>query len=268
MGRILAIGMVACLAATGVRADPSAIWDGLHLDELIGIMAEEGRAYGEDLAEQLFERGGGPTWRARVARLYDADDMAAEVRRNFEASFGGVDTAELEAFLTSDLGRRIARHEIDARRAFLDPQVEAAASESAEDLQRGDPRRHALIEEFIETNDLVENNVAASLTFTYAFNLGLAEGGMESMTRSDALSDAWAQEEQVREDTRRWLDAQLSLAFAPLGDDELRRYVELSRTEAGKALNAALFQAFEPTFTRIARELGEGVARSMRGRDL
>ena len=91
---------------------------------------------------------------------------------------------------------------------------------------------------------------------------------MEDMTESDALSDAWSQEDEVRADTDRWLDAQLSVAFAPLTQDEIQAYIDISETEAGEALNSALFQAFEPTFTRIAHGLGEAVAQSIEGHDI
>jgi hypothetical protein len=267
MLRTLAIAAAACLPGE-LRAGPDELWHLLRLDDLIEVMAEEGRDYGATLAADLFDQGGGPTWDARVASLYDADTMAAEIRPGFVAAFEGVDTAELERFFASDLGRRIVRYEIEARRAFLDPEVEAAAAESFDALERGDPRRYALIEEFIRVNDLVETNVASSLTFTYAFNLGLVEGGMADMSKGDALADAWSQEDEVRQDTLRWLEAQLSVSMAPLSDAEVRDYIDLSETTAGGVLNAALFQAFEPAFARIARGLGEGVARSMGGRDI
>lgn len=266
MRRLLAIAAT-CLPVQA-SAGPDELWDLLRLDTLIEIMAEEGRDYGATLAEDLFDQGGGPTWDARVAGLYHAGTMAAEIRPEFTAAFDGVDTAALEAFFASDLGRRIVRYEIEARRAFLDPEVEAAAVDSSEKLERADPRRYALIHEFIRVNDLVETNVASSLTFTYAFNLGLVAGGMEDMSKEDALADAWSQEGQVREDTLQWLEAQLSVSMAPLSDGEVQDYIDLSETEAGGALNAALFQAFEPAFTRIARGLGEGVARAMGGRDI
>lgn len=268
MTRVLAMAAAACVAATGARAEPAQLWDLLRLEALVGIMAEEGREYGASLAEQFFEQGGGPTWEARVAGLYDPDEMTAEIRPRFTAMFDGVETSGLEAFLASDLGRRIVRYEHEARRTLLDPEAEAAAVEHYAELAETDPQRRALIEEFIDVNDLVETNVASSLTFTYAFNLGLVDGGLADMTESDALADAWSQEGAVREDTVRWLGAQLSLAFAPLSDGEVREYVELSETEAGETLNAALFGAFEPTFTRIARGLGEGVARSIEGHDI
>ena len=272
MTRALALAVVACLAATlaatGLRAGPAELWDSLRLDELVEVMAEEGRDYGDDLAEQTFERGGGPTWAARVADLYDPEEMIAEVKPLFLQSFEDVDTAELEAFFSSDPGQRIVEHEIEARQAFLDPEVEAAAAERVETLREIDRERYRLIGRFIEVNDLVESNVASSLTFSYAFNLGLVDGEMDGMTEADALTDAWAQEDAIREDTREWLYSQLSLAFAPLTDEEVRRYVEISETEAGETLNAALFQAFEPAFTRIARGLGEAVARSIGGRDI
>jgi hypothetical protein len=260
--------LLAMAGTTCLRAGPAELWSGLRLDELIEVMAEEGRDYGADLAGQIFDRGGGPTWSARVGALYDPVAMTEEIRPLFLRSFEVVDTAPLERFVASELGQRIVEHELDARRAFLDADVEAAANQGVDVLRAGDPERYALIEEFIATNDLIETNVAASMTFSYAFNRGLVDGQMEGMTESEALADAWAQEEEVRQDTRDWLFAQLSLAFAPLSDDEVARYIEISRTEAGSALNAALFRAFEPTFSRIAHGLGKAVARSIEGHDI
>lgn len=271
MTRLMTLATLALVALTGptmLRAGPAEVWTGLRLDELIEVMAEEGRDYGIGLADQVFDRGSGPSWTARVEALYDAADMTGEIRPSFIGAFDAVDTAPLEQFIASDLGRRIVQHEIEARRAFLDPEVEAAASEGVGILRAGDPDRYALIGDFIAANDLLETNVAASLTFSYAFNRGLVDGQMEGMTEREALADAWAQEDEVREDTEAWLYAQLSLAFAPLTDAELRRYIEVSRTPAGAALNAALFQAFEPTFMRIAHGLGEAVARSIEGHDI
>ena len=268
MRSLMAAAVAASLVGAGANAGPDELWDVLRMDELVDVMAEEGRAYGTDLAQQLFERGGGPTWDARVAGLYDAGHMAAEVRPLFAASFAGVDTAPLEQFFSSELGARIVGYELEARRALLDPEVEAAAAEGYAALRENDPQRDALIGDFIQVNDLLETNVASSLTFTYAFNLGLVHGGMEDMTDAEALEDAWDQEATVRDDTLHWLEAQLSVAFAPLSEDEVRRYVELSGTESGETLNAALFQAFEPTFTRIARGLGAAVARAIEGHDI
>lgn len=268
MKEVLGFVAAACFAAGDLAAGPAQLWDSLRLEELIEVMAEEGRDYGGGLAEDLFAQGGGPSWEERVAGLYDPVAMTAEVRPNFVAAFEGVETEALEAFFASELGQRIVGYELDARRALLDPELETAVADAFAALREETPNRAALIGDFIEVNDLIETNVASSLTFTYAFNLGLARGGLEGMSEQDALRDAWAQEDAVRQDTVRWLQAQLSLAYAPLNDDELGRYIAVSRTEAGQALNAALFQAFEPTFTRIARELGEGVATALEGQDI
>jgi hypothetical protein len=268
MTRLIAMAAAAFLAPMDARADPGELWDIMRMDEVVEVMSAEGRDYGDYLAEQFFEQGGGPTWASRVAGLYDADGMTSEIRPHFSAMFDGVDTRALEEFFLSDLGQRIIRYEIEARQTLLDPEAEAMAAEGFAALGEEDPVREALIRDFIEVNDLVEMNVASSLTFTYAFNRGLVDGGLEDMTEAEALSDAWSQEETVREDTVRWLGAQLSVAFAPLSDEEVRAYVDLSETAAGEALNTALFLAFEPTFTRIAQGLGRGVARSIAGHDI
>ncbi|MBM9595509.1 DUF2059 domain-containing protein [Roseitranquillus sediminis] len=267
----LSVALIMILPAAGMaRADGSALWEMLRLDELAAIMAEEGQAYGDDLAEQLFEGGGGPSWDAFVAEQYDPERLIRQIRPMFASALDAAGSDDLEAFYGSDLGQRIVENELEARVAFLDEEVEEAAYEMADAQASADPERSALIEEFIEVNDLVEANVAAALTYSYAFNLGLVDGEAfeGSMTAADALAETWTQEDAIRADNRRWLVAQLSMAFTPLSDEEIREYIEISRSPQGQALNTAFFTAFEPALTDIARALGEGVARFMAGRDI
>ncbi|MEY4698536.1 MAG: hypothetical protein RIT14_2964, partial [Pseudomonadota bacterium] len=50
--------------------------------------------------------------------------------------------------------------------------------------------------------------------------------------------------------------------------EELQAYITFSETEAGQALNVALFVAFDAVFTPISKALGLAVAKQMQGQDI
>ena len=125
--------------------------------------------------------------------------------------------------------------ELSARRALLDPDVEAASQDRVTRMgDAGDPRI-ALIGRFVEANDLVESNVMGALNASYAFYTGLNEGGAlgDEMAEDEILSDVWAQEPDVRTETGDWVYSFLVLAYQPLSDADLEAYIGFSRTAAG-----------------------------------
>jgi hypothetical protein len=177
--------------------------------------------------------------------------------------------ADLTAFYDSDLGRRIAEGEIAARQAFLEPGVEEAARERARLEAAEASDRIALLSEFIAVNDLVERNVSGALNSNFAFYRGLADGGaFETDIPEDLmLTEVWGQEAEIRSDTTEWLYAYQMLAYDDLSDAEMGRYIAMSETRAGQALNAALFQAFDVLFERISYDLGQAAATFIAGED-
>ena len=90
----------------------------------------------------------------------------------------------------------------------------------------------------------------------------------EGMTESDMLAEVWAQEDQVRQETEDWLWPYLALAYQPLSDEEMQAYQVFSEAPEGRALNAALFAAFDASFVRISGELGRAVALMVQGQDI
>ena len=84
----------------------------------------------------------------------------------------------------------------------------------------------------------------------------------------DILADVWGQEEEIRTDTREWVFAFSLMAYQPLSDAELRAYVDLSATQAGRALNQALFDGFDRMYADIAYGLGLAAAQALEGEDL
>ncbi|MHC0055003.1 DUF2059 domain-containing protein [Actibacterium sp. D379-3] len=256
------------------RAAPSEDLDrlitALRLPEVVGIMTQEGIAYGDELEQEMFPARGGPRWRGMVATIYDADRLTGMMAQELATALDDTDLGPLIAFYEGPLGSRITGLEISARQALLDPAVEEASIEAWQMMQADDDPRLALLEEFVAVNDLVEMNVVGGLNANFAFYTGLNDGGAfpQDLAQQDMLRDVWSQEEAVRADTVEWLFSYLAMAYRPLDDGDLRGYIALSETSAGQALNRALFQGFDVMFRQVSRELGLGAAQFIAGQDI
>jgi hypothetical protein len=242
----------------------------MGLYRILEVMSAEGIDAAPDLEADMFPGQGGSAWPAVVAGIYATDRMVTlfEDALPLERMTPEV-VADLTAFYDSDLGRRIAEGEIAARQAFLEPGVEEAARERARLEAAEASDRIALLSEFIAVNDLVERNVSGALNSNFAFYRGLADGGaFETDIPEDLmLTEVWGQEAEIRSDTTEWLYAYQMLAYDDLSDAEMGRYIAMSETRAGQALNAALFQAFDVLFERISYDLGQAAATFIAGED-
>lgn len=258
--------------AEAAVADAATLADLLQMDETFAIMAEEGLAHAEDLEEGYFPGRGGKLWADTVARIYDPAMLHARFMTGFEAALAE-DPAALEAataFFGSDLGQKIVRLELDARRAMIDEHVSEAAEVAAEKMQAARDPRLRLIRRFIEAGDLVETNVAGALSANLAFAQGLDEMTPPDMRQSadDLMVSVWGQEGAIRASTTTWLYSYLNMAYAPLSDDELQAYVDWTLTPEGQKVNAALFSAFDAAYVPVSRALGEAVGRTAVTMDL
>jgi len=250
--------------------DLRASLEAIGLYDILQIMSAEGLSGASDMETDMFPGQGGAAWQAVVAGIYATDRLIEE----FEAAlpleqFTPDVMDDLEAFATSDLGQRIAEGEIAARRAFLDPEVEATANDMvAEALADGDPRLD-LLRDFIEVNDLIDRNVSGALNSNFAFFRGLSDGdGLQvEMPEDLMLAEVWGQEAEIRVETIEWLLSYQLIAYADLSDADLVAYTEFGETDAGEALNTALFAAFDALFERISYDLGRAAATFMAGED-
>nr|WP_256474227.1 DUF2059 domain-containing protein [Lutimaribacter sp. EGI FJ00013] len=267
LGPLLALLLV---LAAPVRAtdDIEHLFDALELDRLIDLMHDEGLAYGNGLAQEMLPDGPDAAWRALLARIYDTDKMTNVVRSEFTRAFGDADAGPLIAFFRSDAGQALVAAELETRATFLTPTIEEAARETWREADKTSPRQR-LIAEYVQVNDLLEYNVSGALNANYQFLAGLVEGGALDMTEDEILSDVWTQEAETRADTREWLFAYLTMAYEDLPDATLADYVAVSRTDAGRALNRALFAGFDSMYATQSRSLGLAVASRMaRGEEL
>ena len=275
MTRIVQIFAVLVVVVAGfgpLRAEPSrdvsALIEAMQIAQTIDIMRSEGLAYGDDLANQMIPDADPASWAMTVGRIYSHDKMLAVITESLEAELNETDLGPVLGYFQSADGAEIVALEVAARRAFLDPETEAAAADRyAEKTDTDDPLIDQ-IEELMADSDLVEFNVAGALNSDLMFYRGLTEGGAFQMTEDEILSDVWAQEEDLRLSSRDWLRSFLFMAYQPLDAEQLAAYAEFYRTPEGRALNRAVFVAFDRMYEEISYLLGLAVAQQMQSEKL
>lgn len=254
-----------------LQPDLEALLTRMGLYDVLGIMVAEGMQSAPDLEAELFPGQGGAAWMTTAAGIYDRDRLIARFEAALPVDLLSDDAlAELREFFDSDLGGRIVEGELAARRAFLDPDVKDAATAYAQErAAEADPRLD-LLTEFIAVNDLVDRNVSGALNSNFAFYHGLSESGAfdQDIPESMMLAEIWSQEPEIRRDTLDWLYAYQLMAYQGLSDADLARYIDVTRTPAGRALNAMLFAGFDVVFEGVSRALGQAAAGFMRGQEL
>lgn len=239
----------------------------IKLDEIIDIMRDEGRDYAKELEAEMMPYGGGALWGQHVSRVYNRRVMRRTVISALESTMTTEEIAAAIAFFGTETGQEILRFENAARRAMRDDAVEEIAWQAYEGLPSGSARRAAL-HRFVSANDLLERNLAGALSSNIQFYRGMTAGGTIEMTEQQILSEVWSQEEELREDTRKWIFGFVQLAYQPLNDQALDDYIDFSASKAGQALNSGLFAGFDAMYRTISYRLGLGASVAMSGSDL
>lgn len=250
------------------RAELDVLLQALRVGDTVEIMREEGLAYSQSLARDMMPEADPARWQATVERIYDTGKMRNLVEERMAQGLEGVDLAPLNAFFTSELGAEVVELELSAREAFLDPEVEDAAKEQYEKLDREGALIVDQIDTLIADSDLIEHNVMGILNSNLMLYRGLADGGAYDLSEEDMLLDVWSQEEGVREDSAAWIGAYLLTAYQPLEDNEVQEYIDLWRSDEGQALNRALFSTFDRMYEELSYLVGQAVAQHMRSQEL
>lgn len=241
----------------------------LGQDQIVEVMREESFAYGENIAEMFFGAGD-PAWDAQLKAIYRADWMREHLVTAFARELEGADIEAITAYFEAEPGSRIVELEVAARTAMLDDSVSEAAKASGAEALADPDAKMLLIQEFVEANDLIEMNVVGGMNGNYSFFMGLLDNGaFEGQTTADTLlSDVANQEDEIRSSTTEWIYGFLNLAYSPLSEDDLKNYISFSRTNAGKALNKALFVAYDDLFNGLNRAVGGAAASRMKQSEL
>ncbi len=272
--KTLALAVAFTVAASVVQAAPfdrvRPVYDVLGMPDLVEILRDEGIEYSTGLQDSIFPGRGSDVWPGEVETIYRAERMEETLLESLDEQLDDADVTGITEFFDSELGQRVVTLELSARRAMLEEAVLEAAGQSWPGLEDRDPARWRLVEEFVETNDLIESNVAGAMTSQYAFLRGMVDGNAfpNPMTEQDILTDVWGQEPEIRAETTDWVFSFITMAYQPLSDEELGAYLDFSRTPAGKAMNAALFTAFNDLYADIMRDLGLAAAPLVAGRDI
>lgn len=246
------------------------LFDALGLPDIIDIMREEGVVYGAQIGTDLFPNQITPAWAATVETIYDPVAMHASVKSAFIAALDKTDVTPMVDFFTSEPGRTMVSLEVSARRALLDDAVDEASKDAALIAKNDNTDRFQLVQEFVQTNDLIETNVVGAMNSNVAFYSGLMAGGAfdTALTQDQILDDVWDQEDDIRVNTSEWVYGFLMLAYDPVSDADLQAYTAFSASNDGVALNGALFASFDGMFDSISFALGREAARAMAGQDL
>jgi hypothetical protein len=253
-------------ATEQVPGDVRAIHEALLIPEVVDVIATEGVAHGEDLAQTIFgDRPAPQDWTDLVAAIYDPARMKEEVLASLAENLEGEDTAAMRAFLEAEPGRSLTALELDTREAMIDEELEQEAKEAAAVAMFQNSPRLELLRRYAEATDLVEMNVAGTMNNNVAYLTGLLDGGAltDDMTESDILADVASQEPQIRAQTEEWAYSFLLKAYEPASDADIEALIAFSESEPGQALNRAVFEAFDERFTDISRALGLAAARYM-----
>ena len=242
------------------NAKVTLLLDAMQVREVLMILRDEGFAYGADLDADMLDGRGGPFWAAQLRRIYDLDQMEEVIRRAFETGMTAAEIDAALAFFSTEGGAQIIALENSARRAISDPQVEEAAMARYAEMAGDDTELMRQVRRYIAVNDLLEWNVSGAMTANYQFYMGLSDGGYHPRSEEEILAEVWSQQEDIRADTESWLGAYLVMSYQPLAPQVLQAYVDFAETEAGKALNAALFEGFDIIYSDISYALGRGVS--------
>ncbi|WP_170439254.1 DUF2059 domain-containing protein [Ruegeria arenilitoris] len=268
MRLFLALWLVLAGWASAVTADQvDRLTKAMHLSDVMQILRDEGVAQGRELDKSLLDGEGGSFFEAQVEDLYDKAWMQAKIH---DALAGGMSEGQLEQaalFFESDLGRAVVSLENSARRTFSEEAIEEMAMAAYREADR-DAAYFRLIDEYVEINDLVDRNVRGALQADYNFFRGLADGQGITGDDGEMLAQLLAQGAQSEQQTREWLYSFLLFAYQPLSEAQLRENIAFSRTEAGQALNDALFAGLDTMFNELSYQLGVTVAQVLQASDL
>ena len=258
------------LPALAQNTQSELLFDALGLPDIVDIMREEGVVYGAQIGTDLFPNQVSPAWRATVETIYDSSAMHASVEAAFIHALDNQDVTPMVAFFSSDLTKTLVSHEVSARRALLDDTVDQASKDVATVAKFNNTERFQLVDAFVQTNDLIEINVAGAMNSNVAFYMGLMAGGAldEALTQDQILNDVWDQAADIRANTSEWVYGFLLLAYDPVRGADLETYTAFSASDTGFALIGALFAAFDDMFDSISFALGREAARVIAGQDL
>lgn len=271
----LVLGLALAVPALPARAEPGTeaadrLLAALRVSEFMEIHSGEGIRAADEIATEMLGGHVAERWETRIAQIY-APGTLEEI---FVAELtDGLDLDTTEAaldFFESGLGARVIALDLDARAALADPDIEDSAIAYAEELREEDHGDVHRADAFIRQQDLVEQNVAGTLTSNLAFLRGLADGGAfdPEPTEAELAGQVWTYEPEIRAETEKWVYGYVLMAYAPLSDAEFAALTEYYGSPEGAALWRAWSAAYDALFTEVSYATGRAAAEEVLARDL
>jgi len=248
--RLTTLALACVLPVQAAWADVDRLIDAMGVPALIQAFAFEGQDAGQSINEAFLNGQGGDVWAETVRRLYDPARMESELRAAMVEDLNPEVAEQALLFFESETGSKIIELEVQARQAFIDENVEAAAK--AAPAAQG-----AAVTDFLLTRDLIERNTDVAVAAQAAFFDGLVEASGQS---PDAL-DMDALRLSILEETESWLRGYNALVQSALTEDEIAIYTAFWDTEVGAAVDDALFAAFGQSYTTLSYALGQAAGR-------
>lgn len=259
--------------AQGIEGQVRRLNDLTIMTRTLEIVALEGVTQGRELGSDLLGNPADPAWLQALARVYDAGRIQqiydASLAEALAADPGLVDA--VAPFLSSPLGGRILELEVEARRTVIDEGAKAAAGRGFARIKAEEGERLALLERLVVAADMVESNVMSGLNGNLAFLKAMAMANPEEAGELDErslLALVWENEPKIRADVIDFLYPVMALAYAPLSDVELGRYVSFMESPEGRRLTRVLTLTFEAVMQDLADQLGTEAGRAVSGQVL
>ncbi len=254
---------------TPVAADERAerLMRAMHVTDIVEIMGQEGLEQGRELDKAMLDGAGGTYFQAQIEEIYDADWMREKLTRSVDDNLSDTQLEQAALFFESKLGQTIVSLENSARLAMMDDAIDEVARQIYRQADR-DTAFYKLVDEYVQVNDLIEQNVRGSLSADLNFFLGMSDNRGVQLDGDSMLSQLLDNTEEVTAETEAWIYSFLLMAYQPLSEAQMRENIAFSRTETGRALNEALFRGFDEMIDAISYRLGEAVGRAMSASDL
>lgn len=265
---ILSASLLLSPVVAAADAGFARLYDILELDAYIDVTRSEGLEDFTPLAQDMLGRTPDSVVTRQISEVYDPQRMRHTVQTQMQNMMTPQDIEGAVLFLGSDTGQRVIELELAARNAMSDPGIEVAARQAWAIAQEEKPWLVERIRELSDVSDLVDRNVAGALNSNLKFYEGLADGGKLDLSETEMLTEVWAQEPAIREDTADWLGAYLLLAYQPLSEADIQAYLTFWHSPPGKALNAAMFDGFNRLYDDISYATARVLALHMGSQDL
>ena len=259
MKRLIASVAFLVLGASAgwANADVNRLVDAMGLPALLQAFSAEGERSSQAINDGFLNGQGGDVWAETVRRLYDPARLEQELRTALVDTLDSDIAAQALLFFDSDLGQRIIELEVQARQAFLNEDLEAAAKSAPTATSDA-------VTDFLAARDLIQRNADTAMTAQAAFFDGL----LTATGQGDTAPDLDAQRDAIVAETESWLRGYYALAQSPLSADDIAIYTAFWKTDVGQALDDALFSAFADSYATLSFGLGQAAGRLLPQNDL